>query len=163
MRLRPYAKGFPFSYLFGSWHLREASMMGPILQMGKLGCRGAWSQSEHGLSCVELQPRQYLHLCPDLDIMGGDSVKFCKMSELLSRSCIYSTWVLTITQTNSWESIAKLRPHGDSFNEKRASRKGRSVLIVCVRLDVADYKWASLQPGKRGAPPTPPPHVQLHH
>lgn len=53
MRLRPYAKGFPFSYLFGSWHLREASMMGPILQMGKLGCRGARSQSEHGLSCVE--------------------------------------------------------------------------------------------------------------
>lgn len=63
-------------------------MMGPVLQMGKLGCRGARSQSEHGLSCVELQPRQYLHLCPDLDIMGGDSVKFCKMSELLSRSCI---------------------------------------------------------------------------
>lgn len=93
----------------------------------------------------------------------GTVSNFVKCLNYFQGHAFYSTWVLTITQTNSWESIAKLRPHGDSFNEKRASRKGRSVLIVGVQLDIADYKWASLQPGKRGAPPTPPPHVQLHH
>lgn len=52
----------------------------------------------------------------------------------------YSTWVLTTAQTNSWESVAKLRPHGDNFNEKRAILKGRSALVVSMQVDIAGYK-----------------------
>lgn len=55
----------------------------------------------------------------------------------------YSTSVLTIAPTNSWERVAKLRPHGNNFNEKGTVSKGRGVLITSMQMDIADYKWAS--------------------
>jgi hypothetical protein len=60
-----------------------------------------------------------------------------------------------IAQANSWERVAKPRPHGDDFNEKGET------LIVCIQMEIADINGLS-QGVEARWPLQPSPQMLLH-
>lgn len=116
-------------------------------------------------SALNHDPDDVSILCPNSDfgvssssVWGRDNVKFYKTSESLLKSrCLVQLGHLRIARTNSWEIVAKLRPHGDNFNEKRTVLKGRHALIDSMGMDIGDYKWLpSLRFSKVPLPPPRP-------